>query len=427
MKDKVINFFDKVNPYFDKMGQSLYLQTISASMMGTLGPIFLGSMCLLAMIFATAMGDKIPGLAGFIPIFNQVFNFTIGSMSLYVVFLMGRNLVNKFRPEEDGVSSGIISLMCFLIITPAISVKVAEADTLALPVTWLGAQGVFSAMIVGLLCGRFYVLVKDKGWTIKMPASVPPMVSRVFESLIPTILLGIIFIIITRLFALTSFETMHQFVYSIIQQPLKNLGGSLGAVIILSIVQQVLWFFGIHGTNVIMPIVMPIWMSMDLENLEAVTHGKAPQNILGSAFFLTITWGGLALGLVILMLFSKSKQYKEMGKVSIVPAIFGITEPVIFGTPLVLNFKLAIPFIFNNTIAIILAYVLTKMGIVSVFTGTAAVFGLPVGVYAAVQGKASIIVLMLIIQLILSPILWYPWFKWAEKDALKLERGEVEE
>lgn len=427
MKEKVIKFFDKLNPYFDKLGQSIYLQTISASMMATLGPIFLGSMCLLGVIFITAMGDKVAFLTPFTPILNQVFNFTVGAMALYIVFLMAKNLVSKFNPKEDGVSAGIIALMCFFIITPSVSVKVAEVDTLALPVTWLGAQGVFSAMIIGLIVGRFFIFVKEKGWTIKMPASVPPMVTKVFEALIPTILLGLFFIVVTRLFAATSFGTMHEFVYNIIQQPLKSLGGSLGAVIILSIVQQVLWFFGIHGTNVIMPIVMPIWMSMDLENLNAVTKGEVPPNILGSAFFSTITWGGLALGLVILMLFSKSRQYRELGKISIVPAIFGITEPVIFGMPLVLNFKLAIPFIFNNTIAIIIAYVVTKIGWVATFTGTAAVFGLPVGVYAAIQGKMSIIILMLILQLIISPLLWYPWFKWVEKEAVENEKSEVVE
>jgi PTS system cellobiose-specific IIC component len=182
-------------------------------------------------------------------------------------------------------------------------------------------------------------------------------------------------------------------------------------MILLSLLQQVLWFFGIHGTNVIMPLVTPLWLAMDVENLNAVQAGLTPPNIVGLAFFNIITWSGLGLGLVLLMLRAKSKQYRQVGKISVVPALFGITEPVIFGTPLVLNFDLAFPFITNNTIALILAYVLTKLGIVAKFIGVQAIFGLPLGFHAAVEGSISIILLQLFIQLVLSPVLWYPWFK----------------
>lgn len=421
MKEKVISWFDRVNPYFDKLGTNIYLQALSASMMATLGPVFLGSMSLLLVIFIGNTGKNSEFLQGFVPVLSQVTNFTIGAMAVYVVILLGKNLANRLVPNDDGISAALIALMCFLIVTPSASMPVEDGTVTVLPTTWLGAQGVFTAIIIGLVVGKGYALIKQRGWTIKMPAGVPPMVTRVFEALIPTIILGIVFIVIARFFLFTPYETMHQLVYTTIQQPLKGLGGTIGAMIIISIVQQVLWFFGIHGTNVIMPIMMPIWMALDMENLEAVAAGQTPPNILGNAFFTTITWGGMALGLVFLMLVSKSKQYRELGKISIIPALFGITEPVIFGTPLVLNFKFAFPFIFNNTIAIIISYVLIKIGIVARFTGAATVFGLPVGVFAAVQGKGSIIVLMLLLHVVLSPLLWYPWFKWAEKDAVKKE------
>lgn len=123
------------------------------------------------------------------------------------------------------------------------------------------------------------------------------------------------------------------------------------------------------------------------------------------------------------MMFAKSKQYKELGRLSIVPALFGITEPVIFGTPLVLNFDLAIPFIFNNTIALIIAYVVTKIGLVGTFIGAQTVFGLPLGFFAGVEGKISIIVMQLVIQLIVSPLLWYPWFKRADMKAYRAEKS----
>lgn len=422
MKEKVQAFFGKLSPVFAKLGQNNYLQAISSSMMATLGILMVGSLSVLLMVFPIQAVKDVVAAIGLRPILSAANGVTIGALAVYVVFLMAKNITVKFLPDDDGITAGLMALMSFFIVTPL----GATADNVtAIPTTWLGAQGVFSAMIVGLFVGRMYVMFRQNNWTIKMPDSVPPMVTKVFNSLIPSLVLGAFFIVVARIFAGTSYGGLHQFIYSMIQSPLKSIGGTIGAVIFMSILQQILWFFGIHGTNVVMPIVQALWMSMDAENLSAIAAGQAPPNIVGYAFFNTLTWGGLALGLVILMLWSKSAQYRELGKVAIIPALFGITEPVIFGMPLVLNFDLAIPFIFNNSIAMLFAYILTKIGIISVFTGTAPVFGLPLGFHAAIQGSLTIILAQLVIQLVLSPILWYPWFKRVEKRAVAAEQGNA--
>ena len=422
MKEKAQVFFGKLNPIFAKLGQNYYLQAISASMMSTLGVLMVGSIAVLLMVFPIQVVKDAVGAMGLMPILASVNSITIGALAVYVVFLMAKNITIKFLPEDDGIGAGLIALMSFFIVTP---LGMTADNVTAIPGTWLGAQGVFSAMIIGLFVGRIYVLFRQKNWMIKMPDSVPPMVTNVFNSLVPSLAIGVFFIVVARIFSGTSFGSMHQFIYSLIQSPLKSIGGTIGALIFMSILQQVLWFFGIHGTNVVMPIVQALWISMDVENLSAIAAGQAPPNIVGYAFFMVITWGGLALGLVLLMLRSKSAQYRELGKVAIVPALFGITEPVIFGTPLVLNFDLAIPFIFNNSIALLLTYLLTKIGIISVFTGITPVFGLPIGFHAAIQGSVTIILAQLAIQLVLSPILWYPWFKRVEKRALEAEQESL--
>lgn len=417
MKEKIVNFFDKINPFFDKMGRNPYLQAVSGAMMATLGPVFIGSMSVL-LIVLMGMNESLSKLTGLIEILSKMNTVTLGATAVYVAVLMAYHLVKRLDEKEDAITAAIISLIGFLIITP---LGQTTDEAVAIPTTWLGAQGMFSAIIVAILSARLYLGIKRRGWTIKMPDGVPPMVTRVFEGLVPTVLIGILFGIISFGFSSTGFGSMHQFVFTIIQEPLKSVGGSIGAVIFLSLLQQILWFFGIHGTNVIIPIVTPLWMAMDLENLAAFQAGTTPPNIVGLAFFNIVTWSGMGLGLVLLMLIAKSKQYREVGKIAIVPAFFGITEPVIFGTPLVLNFDLAFPFITNNTIALTLAYILTKMGIVARFTGVQAIFGLPLGFHGAVQGALSVILLQLFIQLVLSPVLWYPWFKRLDNKTYKAE------
>lgn len=151
----------------------------------------------------------------------------------------------------------------------------------------------------------------------------------------------------------------------------------------------------------------------------------AGENIIGMAFFNTFTWGGCVLGFVLLMAFaSKSSQYKSLGRLSLVPALFGITEPVIFGTPLVLNFIFFIPFVFGNVIAILVSYAAIASGLVPTLMGAATVFGLPIGFHAAVQGSWQAVVLQIVVMAIVG-LVWYPFFKKADNDAYKLEQESV--
>ena len=415
---------EKVGPIAEKLGSSGYLQTISESMMATLPVLIVGSIGTLLKNFPITQVKEALFAVGLEPVFTAANKFTIGCLALYVVFLMAKNLVRNFASErDDGTMAGILALMAFLIVTP---LDALADETVAVPLTWLGSQGMFSAIIIGLLVGRLALLFIQNDWRIKLPESVPPMVTKTFDALLPGAVIGFVAMTVSYLFDLTSFGSLHQCVYSLLQEPFKGIGGSLGAIIVVSLVQQVLWFFGIHGTNVILPLVRPLWVAMDAENLAALEAGLALPNIGGMAFFDIITWSGTALGLVLLMLFSKSEQYRTLAKIDIVPAVFGITEPVVFGTPLVLNFDLAVPFITNNTICLIISYALVSLGIVSPCAGTQVIFGIPVGFYALVGGSMSIVILQLFLQLVLSPILWFPWFKRLERKTLRRERELAE-
>lgn len=417
MKDKLNLFFKKIEPYFEKLNQNKYLQAVTGAMMATLGPMILGSFATLFGVYAGRWH-----LFAFAQMMTTVNSVTIGAVSLYVVFLIAKHLANLFLKNDDGSSAGIIALMSFLIMTPLLT----KNRSSFIPTTWLGASGLFSAIIIGLIVGRLYVYMKVHNWTIKMPNGVPPMVSETFAALIPALLMGVLFVLISLLFANTPFHSFHQAIYTLIQMPLRSIGGSIWAMILVALLMQLVWFFGIHGTNVFMPIVMPIWMSMDMQNLQAFQAGKPLPNITGYAFFNVVTWSGTGLGLILLMtLFAKSKRYKTLGKVAIIPGLFGITEPVIFGTPLVLNFDFFIPFVTNDAIMVALAYILTKLGILARFSGAQMVFGLPIGFSAASCGGSwTIILFQLIMQLIIAPLLWYPWFRHADKKALREEQAK---
>ena len=422
-KEKTLDFFEKIRPVIDKMGQNDYLQTISGAMMNTLGPVMVGSIAVILLAFPIEGVKNAIAAAGLTPILAAANSLTIGCLALYVAYLIAKIFVERRDHEMDGTMAGILSIMCFLIMTP-----LGKTDDLGtvIPTKWLGASGVFSAMIIAFIVANIFIFFKKKGWTIKMPEGVPPMVSKSFESLLSSIVIGLLFLVLSWLFSKTPAGSLHQLIYTVIQMALQGIGGSLPATILTSFLMQLLWFFGIHGTNVIAPIVTPIRMALDVQNQEAMVAGAALPNIVGNAFFSIVCWGGSALGLVMLMLKSKSKRFRELGKVAVVPALFGITEPVIFGTPLVFNFTFFIPFVFNNSINLLLSYFLTAIGVVHRCAGIQPIFGLPLGFHAMVGGHWTIIVLQLVIQLVLSPIEWYPWFKMAEKQMLIEEAADSE-
>lgn len=420
LMEKLQGFFDKINPTLEKFSSSSWIQGLSTGMMSTLPFTVLGSFALLLNVIPWEPLQNFVENANLAPILDNVVTYTLGFLAVYMVFFITKNMVQLKLEDEDGINAAAAALMAFFIVTPTGKL---EAGGGAVPTAWLGAQGAFVALFIAFLTSWIYIFFKERDLTIKMPDGVPPMVANVFIGIVPIIVVGIVSIIISYVFSLTSYESIHNAVYTILQAPMQQLGGSLWALLLVSFLANVLWFFGIHGQNVLMPFIQPLWMALDIQNLEAIAAGQQPQFIVGYAFYSLINFGGYQLALIFLLLRSKSKQFREIGKLTAIPAMFGVGEPLNFGLPLVLNFKFLIPFLTNSLLMLSLSYFLIYIGVVPHFNGSAHVFGLPLGVGAFLQGGWKILALQIVTQII-PVFLWYPWFKSAEKDALELESME---
>lgn len=154
-------------------------------------------------------------------------------------------------------------------------------------------------------------------------------------------------LIVKAIFNVTPWGSVHAVIYTFLQTPLQNLGGSIWALLLAMFVVHLLWLFGIHGMLVVLSVMMPIWISLDLQNLEAYQAGEPLPNIVGLAFvmvYILLGGSGATLGLNLLMLFrAKSQRFKTLGKLAIPAGICGINEPILFGTPIILNPIMAIP------------------------------------------------------------------------------------
>ncbi|GJM71225.1 hypothetical protein HMSSN036_34410 [Paenibacillus macerans] len=210
------------------------------------------------------------------------------------------------------------------------------------------------------------------------------------------------------------------------QVPLEGLGGSLGALIIAVLIMQALWMFGIHGAIVILAIVKPIWMSLDLANLEAFQAGAPLPNIIGVAFWSIFCNYAPMLGFALLLVFmAKSKQLRTIGKLGLPGTFFSIHEPLIFGIPVVLNPILAIPFVAAPLVCAVLGYAATTIGLLPAPIGIYPPFGTPIVALGFIEGSWKLAAA----QLVLVPIcmlIYYPFFRALDKQLLNKERAAEE-
>jgi PTS system cellobiose-specific IIC component len=424
MKLNAQSIQQKVQPAVNKISANRYLKAIMGGMMAALPATIIGSLATLLKTLPIAPYQSFITSNGIDKYLQLPVTFTTNILALIFVVCIAFSLAESF--EEKGLSASVIALISFFIITPIQSTTNAYGQTVGLiPMDWLGATGMFSGIIVALVSARLYVYIVKKGWTIKMPDSVPPFIKSSFASLIPGILITTLFLIIAVIFEKTSYGSMHQFIYSILQVPLTHLGGSIWAMLLVAMIGQILWLFGIHGSMVVFSVMMPIWLTLDTAQLTAYSAGDKLPNVVGFSFFCVYTFAGTAIGLAILMLRAKSERYKALGKLSIVPAFFGITEPLIFGTPLVLNPIFAIPFVFGNVVSLLFAYIATISGIIPPLTGISTPTGTPIVIQGLIAGNWRNAVFQFIL-LILWIAIWYPFFKIADNKACKEEAGETE-
>lgn len=347
---------------------------------------------------------------------------TTNLMALYAVFMIAVKLADSF--EVDGPTAGLLSLMGFLLVTPFVSPE-GEFTMASLNVGYFGARGLFTAFIVAIVVTRIYVLFTANGWVLKMPASVPPAISKSFSALVPSMIILVLMSVVRYLFQLTSHGNIHEFIYQLIAQPLMSLGVSFPTTILAIILVSILWFFGIHGGLIIYTVFAPIWASIAQENIAAFNAGRAIPHILSGSFYqqATVMGSGATLGLTIAMLFAKSKQYKALGRLTIIPNLCGINEPVIFGTPIIMNVRFLIPFILTPVVVIVSAYAATLLKILPVLPGVSTPLGTPVLVsgFIASGGDWRWVIFQLL-MIVVSFLMYYPFLRIADKEALRVEQ-----
>ena len=349
------------------------------------------------------------------------------TMSITTIFVtLG---IGYYFSKEEGVDpifGAAISLVSFLLLTPT-----ADGGDLGsvLQIDRLGAKGMFIGMIAAFLSAYMYTFFVKKNWTIKMPDTVPPAVSKSFAALIPAVFTLSTFLVINIIFTFTPWGNPHDFIYEIIQTPLTKLGSGIAATVVAIFAVQILWFFGLHGQIIVNSVMDPIWNTLSLENLNAFQAGAEMPNIITKQFIETFTvgLGGTGMTLIVILailIFMKSRQLKEIARLAAPAGLFNVNEPVTFGLPIVLNPIIAIPWIIAPVVATLVAYFAMASGLVPATTGVAVPWTTPVLISGFLATNSIAGSILQLVQMAIVLVIWFPFLMALDKRNCDLEKEE---
>ena len=423
-------FGNKVVPAIMKFVSLKGVVALKDGLLYTMPLSIVGSVFLLLANFPVqAVVDWLSSMGWMDPL-NQAYGATFNISALVAVVGIAYEYVKK--EGYQALNAGVLGFVVFLITTNSFVVSESgEIVSNVIDKTWTAGQGMITAILIGLIVGWVYSWFMKHDIRIKMPAGVPEGVANSFTALIPALAIITGATLVYSFFKFVLDTTFIEAVYTVIQTPLQGMTDSLGGVIMMTFLTPFLWWFGVHGSTIVGGIMGPLLGANALANQAILDSGMALTienggHIVTGQFidqFITVTGSGLTIGLVTYMIFfAKSKQCKELGKLGGVPGIFNINEPILFGTPIVMNPFLALPFIGMPVLSGIITYFALATGLVPLFSAITVPWTTPPIISGFIIGGWRAALLQAVI-LVLSFFAYLPFIRKIDKMNFEAEKA----
>ncbi|KYC64493.1 PTS sugar transporter subunit IIC [Heyndrickxia coagulans] len=427
--NKLSNWIEtKAVPAISKITDLRYFQALRNGFLAIMPLTIIGSLFMLITDF------PVPGYADFVTgIFGKgweeyispAYRATFNIMGFVFAGTMAYKLAESYE-FDDKLSPLILSLVAYIVVIPKeVTLKSGEVATKVIPFDWTGTQGVIAAIFMAAITVEVLRFCKKRGIEIKMPDSVPEMVSNAFSALIPGVFIVLIGLLLNGLSHLIT-DSFPQLLYQIIQQPLQGIVGAPFAIVLVAGLNGLFWWFGIHPT-VINSLLYPILYANAESNqkLAAIGNLTAHTGHFGTVQMLdqiaTMGGAGATLGLAIsLVLVARSQRMKNMSKLTIIPAAFNINEPLIFGLPVVFNPLMLIPIFVAPIAAVLITIVSMQIGFMPMFSAVQVPWATPAIIsgflIAGWQGAVT-----QLIAVAATVAIYYPFAKLLDRQYVKEE------
>lgn len=423
--DKIQNIMDKtIAPVASKVADSKMLDALMGGMMCTL-PMTLG-----VSVIAILINFPIPGFSdwvvssGLMATGNSILTVTMNMMGIYISFFIGLRWGKVCG--LNGYTGGIVSGAVFLAFMPQQSFEDIPMASF-INTSYMGSNGIFVAILLGLIVPKVTAILMSK-LEIKLPDMVPPMVADSLSPMFAAIVLFTAVWFAKWGLSFTPWGNLFDMINTLIGTPVTMVGASPLAYIIVCSLQSIFWFFGVHP-NVMLNFYAPVIMACSAANTEAIIAGEALPYGAWAVVALGTAIGGQAnaLGISISLLFTKSERFKAIRGIALVPSLFNISEPLMFGLPVVLNPTYFIPFVLNIPVCAIVVQALYALGLGAAFNPTIQLpWVLPQPVIAFMQGGIGCLVISVAV-LAVSVLMYTPFTLMADRQALREEQAALEE
>ncbi|WP_057896526.1 PTS sugar transporter subunit IIC [Liquorilactobacillus oeni] len=377
MEEKNIwqKFIDNFTKISIKIGNQIYLRSLRDAFAMIMPLFILAGLGVLTnnVIFPLFLNGS--NLENFQTFGNLIVNGTLNIAGLIIAPVVGYCLARN-RNYKNALGAAIVSLAGLIVVMPTTLQAVPVSGKKAVEISGflsyanIGVTGMFAGIIIGLVAAELFMrLSKIEKIKINLGENVPPAVSNSFLTLIPTIVVLSVLAIIGAVLSVGFNTDLIRLITTIIQEPLRRVNTSLPGFLLIYSVGNLLFGFGIHQAVINGTLLDPVLLINMNKNMQAFAAGHHVPYIITSVFRDTFgMMGGTGSTICLLIatfVFSRIKASRQVAGLSIVPGIFNINEPVIYGYPIVFNIPLLIPFVLTPVISLLIAYSATVLGLMN--------------------------------------------------------------
>ncbi|MCX7758409.1 MAG: PTS transporter subunit EIIC [bacterium] len=400
---KLISFLH----YIEKFSAFPFVIILRNSMINIIPIIIVGSFFLLIFVFMKQYNF----LPYYLDFYRKLYLLTMGLISLYLSFSIGYNYASYYG--KDRILYSILSSTCFWV-SALIYLDWESLNGMDF-ISSLGVKNMFSTIVISLLSCYIFNSIRIE---IFVDRSVPDYIRNSLNSIFP------FFITIFVISIFAAFFKLNEFLKSLLF-PFEKYGDNLIVVWITNIFLHLTNFLGIHGISLINSVFLSLWQGYLVKNAELILNQLQPVYITAYPFFQWFIWiggAGSTLGLNIVLLFSKSSYLRSIAKGAIIPSIFNINEPLLFGLPIVLNPYFFIPFIVTPLVLGTISFLVFYYGLVTrPYIEAPWMFPSPLGAFLCTTDYKAII--LNFVNISISALIYLPFVKAYEMKILKEEKG----
>ncbi|MBC1417795.1 PTS sugar transporter subunit IIC [Listeria fleischmannii] len=414
--ERFIAFMEKYfEPIAAKIEKQRHIQSIKNGMIALISVLIIGSFSLII----SAIGNMFPeGTAvktffvNNAEILNLPFQFTFGLLSLYAAVTISYNHAKQLKVPI------LHSILGAVMTTITLNTKFIDGK---LSTEFLDSRGLFIAIFGSLLAVEIIHFFIKKKVTIRIKG-LPDGIAQTFEAIVPLVVILFLSVVISLSMQTITKGQIIPEAFTTMLAPAINSIDTPYAVFLICFFEMLFWFIGLNGYAILVGFVMPFMTQYLGANAAAYAAGEPIPHVFAPNFwdyFMGFSGSGITGALVLLALFSRSKELKAVGKASVVPAVFTISEPVVFGLPICYNPYLFIPFVLGTPIIAVGQWFVFHLGWVRPPIANVGGTPIPLAQYLATMDWRAII--LIIFVLAAATLMYYPFFKMYERSLVKQE------